>query len=295
MSIEEKAKAYDEALERAKKYMAKGYDVLMPEIFPELRESEDERIRKGLIEVVSDIAGSWPFEEHKITKKEALAYLEKQKEYKPTSFNEPYNPDDYKVVMEGNATSLKRKEQKPIEDVVKDITKNKESAIKFLKSAGIMDDNGELAEIYRSEQKPAENGTRAKIISKASNEKQVVLLSESDGNAEIGWDTRSLEDTKKLLEYGIAFINKQLGTKPAEWSEEDERIIKDAIYALEEVGGYPCTVKRLKSLRPQSNWKPSEEQMEELWNVISYVEEPSSNFLGVPELLESLYEQLKKL
>jgi len=30
---------------------------------------------------------------------------------------------------------------------------------------------------------------------------------------------------------------------------ENERIIKDAIYALEEVGGYPYTVKGLKSLR----------------------------------------------
>ena len=33
---------------------------------------------------------------------------------------------------------------------VRNITKDKESAIKFLKSAGIMDENGELAEIYRS-------------------------------------------------------------------------------------------------------------------------------------------------
>lgn len=78
------------------------------------------------------------------------------KEQKPVTLNEPYNPNEYEVVIEGNATGLKRKEQKPIEDIVKDITENKESAIKFLKSTGIMDDNGELAEIYRSEQKPAD-------------------------------------------------------------------------------------------------------------------------------------------
>ena len=40
--------------------------------------SEDERIRKGLIEVVSDIAGGWPFEKHRITKKEAITYLERR-------------------------------------------------------------------------------------------------------------------------------------------------------------------------------------------------------------------------
>ena len=39
--------------------------------------SEDERIRNGLIKVVSDIAGGWPFEKHRITKKEAITYLEK--------------------------------------------------------------------------------------------------------------------------------------------------------------------------------------------------------------------------
>ena len=79
-------------------------------------------------------------------------------------------------------------------------------------------------------QKPAVNGTRTKIISRAINEKQVVLLSESNGNAEIGWDTRSLEDTKKLLEYGIAFINKQLGTKPLEWSDNFEENIRNLLH-----------------------------------------------------------------
>ena len=41
-------KAYKEALERAKKlYGCPEYDAELEEIFPELRESEDERIRKG--------------------------------------------------------------------------------------------------------------------------------------------------------------------------------------------------------------------------------------------------------
>lgn len=45
----------------------------------------------------------WKYDEH----------LERQKEQKPISFNEPYNPDDYEVVIKGNATGLKKKEQKP--------------------------------------------------------------------------------------------------------------------------------------------------------------------------------------
>lgn len=58
-----------------------------------------------------------------------------------------------------------------------------------------------------------EQEMRSKIINRAASEKQVVLVTESDGNAEIGWDTRSLEDAKNLLEYGISFINKQLSEK----------------------------------------------------------------------------------
>lgn len=57
LSIEEKAKAYDEALERAKiLYNDKnefGYanaESVLEEVFPLLKESEDERIRKELIE-----------------------------------------------------------------------------------------------------------------------------------------------------------------------------------------------------------------------------------------------------
>lgn len=119
--------------------------------------------------------------------------------------------------------------------------------------------------IDEREQKPMENSTRTKIISRAANEKQVVLLSESNGNAEIDWDTRSLEDAKKLLEHGIVFINERLGTKSAEWSEDEKRkqAIIDAIQiVMEECGDAESIEKykddidwfenRFKSLRSQS-------------------------------------------
>ena len=54
MSIEEKAKAYDEALERAKKLDEDGCHVLR-DVFPELADSEDERIRKHLIDWLNNL------------------------------------------------------------------------------------------------------------------------------------------------------------------------------------------------------------------------------------------------
>ena len=46
LSINEKAKAYDEAIERAKKLYGNG---IIERIFPELKECDDERIKKNCI------------------------------------------------------------------------------------------------------------------------------------------------------------------------------------------------------------------------------------------------------
>ena len=85
MTTVEKAKAYDRAIEKAKTLYNSVFvnnDVL-EQIFPELGESEDERIRKALIHLLSNvnIAGYTGFyKEAGITCDEAIAYLERQKE-----------------------------------------------------------------------------------------------------------------------------------------------------------------------------------------------------------------------
>ena len=45
MTDKEKAKAYDEAIERAKSYG----NIIAEEIFPELKESDDEKIKKAIM------------------------------------------------------------------------------------------------------------------------------------------------------------------------------------------------------------------------------------------------------
>ena len=85
LSIEEKAKAYDEALERAKKY----YDVdedntmqvrargVMEYLFPELKESEDERIRRAICLLVNGLT-SEHFKRCGASFDQIHAWLEKQ-------------------------------------------------------------------------------------------------------------------------------------------------------------------------------------------------------------------------
>ena len=85
MTQEQKAKAYDEALEKAKEYMVKGYDVLMPDLFPELKESEDERIRKALLtKFTNEKEKGAKYDVHGVSLDDIIAYLEKQKEQKPS-------------------------------------------------------------------------------------------------------------------------------------------------------------------------------------------------------------------
>jgi len=78
LSIKEKAQRYDEAIERANaahKDDDRHLKATLERIFPELKESEDERIRKNLIGYIKGISKNEVCEE---TKNAWLAWLEKQ-------------------------------------------------------------------------------------------------------------------------------------------------------------------------------------------------------------------------
>ena len=86
LSVEEKAKRYDEAIERAEYYQKENGSAVISAIFPELKESKDERIRKELIDAVQSLWDNDALPVPLTTKKrdEWLAWLEKQKEQEPT-------------------------------------------------------------------------------------------------------------------------------------------------------------------------------------------------------------------
>ena len=82
-------KKYKEALERAKEYLKEYYfEEAVKEIFPELKEPEDEKVRKALIEMVHDINGNKLRFDYNVHKEEVLAWLEKQGEQKPIEWDE---------------------------------------------------------------------------------------------------------------------------------------------------------------------------------------------------------------
>ena len=81
LTIEEKAKAYDEAIERAKKIYGNG---IIERIFPELKEVDDERIKKNCIHFLElqkqHHAATFEIEE-------CIAWLEKQGKTSPILSN----------------------------------------------------------------------------------------------------------------------------------------------------------------------------------------------------------------
>ena len=83
MTIEQKAKAYDKAIETAKNVLETDLHEsgvwAIKKIFPELKESEDEKIRKFLIGLLS--SGTWR-KEYPFSPIDCVAWLEKQKEQK---------------------------------------------------------------------------------------------------------------------------------------------------------------------------------------------------------------------
>ena len=76
------------------------------------------------------------------------------------------------------------------------------------------------------------------------------------------------------------------------WSKEDERMIDNIIFELEEnqenISGVGYKIDWLQSLKDRYTWKPSEEQMEAL---IKFVDTGNTDAI----ILESLYNDLKKL
>ncbi len=131
MTDKEKARAYDDALEIAKNEInIKGIGEtveLCERLFPELREGEDERIRKVIYKLMLGMRKEiFTSQDEIVTKDKALAYLEKQKEQKPVEWNKKpcLTCQEYKKGFEagrlegvtaGYNKAVKEMEQKPAE------------------------------------------------------------------------------------------------------------------------------------------------------------------------------------
>ena len=95
MNIEEKAKRYDEALEKARMWKEKNgmpadRQGILNDIFPELKESKDEQSKNWILEYLYDGLRKSD-EQFKDQFKAAIAWLEKQGKTSPILSNSSKN------------------------------------------------------------------------------------------------------------------------------------------------------------------------------------------------------------
>lgn len=90
-------KAYKEVLEKIREGLQPLPDgtkisgvtrAFLEEVFPELKESEDEKIRKAVIEMIHDTPSIECEENYNVCKNDILVWLEKQGEKKPTEWSD---------------------------------------------------------------------------------------------------------------------------------------------------------------------------------------------------------------
>ena len=332
-TIEEKAKAYDEILEKAQEIKrkilqshlstesCKAVSEYIDTIIPELADSEDERIRKW---IVAEIKHQYLVDGKKIyceEAKDALAYLERQKEQKPTAEEvlvkaglKPYKDGNQWCILAGDNIQEgicgfgdtidealyqflmevleKQKEQKPNKDTgFSSVTKfvYSKSDEEFIRDcANILkgNDYGVSAERLLSmlDQKPISDMDIVPYI-----DDQIAALQDMWREQKVAFDW---DDMKEMIE-GVAKHFYHQEQKPVEWSEEDERMITTLISYInkETTRVYrPEWINFLKSLRP--SWKPSTEQIGMVTRVCNGLHMQNSS---EAEGMDALLKQLEKI
>ena len=255
--------------------------------FPELSESEDERIRKAIIFYLEQTAHGGVDE---IPKSKMLAWLEKQKEQNLTELpkSEDYGIDGlYAAIdilqrtlgeVDGYQTDDGILEHKCAISAVKELYEQKPSTPEDIAAAYQMG----LAE-GRKEQKSAELTSMDDAI-------EACMLRYLQSAASRKDDDEIMEDTRKYKQELVGLVQ-----KPAGWSEEDEKMLEriiergSCLIPSGEDALLPAHIEWLKSIH--SHWKPSEEQMKHLHNVMIGWHPDTADC----QALHSLYEDLKKL
>ena len=234
MTTEEKAKAYDNVAKMLKTHFEDctictiGRDKIMG-FFPQLAESEDERTRKWLIRYIKDDIDDNEFTaEGAKNANKAIAWLEKQKEQQPADWSEEDELMRKRCIADLGCLTECEPEYK----------ERYGAQIKWLKS---------LSERFNLQ--PKQEWGEEDML----NLDNIIWLCE---NCEKGIETIWIPSQAAKIKHLMKSIKEGFAQKPAEWSEEDEKIRK----SLVEFFG---------KFKPQDMWN----ETISLGDVLSYLEE----------------------
>lgn len=295
---------YEQAIERLKQWDREhpsGFVLSDRDkfIFPELKESEAEKIRKALLEMVHDTTGDELWACYNVHKEEALAWLEKQGD-KDKLIKElgEYKAKYIQKDLENHINSMSNKDDEKIREALINTVKyyhpnespymlgiSNESVVAWLKKQGQVKESA----ISQHEIETCKENDDLKTSEDEKIRKELIGILSTYRyfySKEIAW--------LKSLQGRVQPQHKQ------EWSEEDEQHIDSLLKRLDalcrnkfERTRFAISEDRdwLKSLRHQSRWKPSELQLGCLSDAIEYY---NSSGYPAPKLKE-LLDDLKKL
>ena len=221
MTNDEKAKAYDMALEAARKELGvdrKEWEVVqrvLHNIFSELRESEDERIRKKCIELIKRVIPSG--NNQSIESKDILdciAYLEKQKY------------DRMKPIYDARESfeSALEKAWNDYHNGYENVDKLEDDYVECAHAKGFRE--GYLFGIEKQkEQKP--NFSEKDSTDFEIEVHEIIAQARNDSRLN---DVDVLKQFEEEAAFALMLkANKLIEHKPAEWSEEDEKMLDEII------------------------------------------------------------------
>ena len=243
-------------------------------------ESEDERIRKMIVKIVEHHGDDTHIS---VEDEEAMfAWLEKQKE----------NPKNANSIS-SNCVSDVKWANKVLTDAIVSLANsvdyNRDEPLIYAKEIDALKRlRQEL--IMQKEPKPAKTVYPEKL------EDAIKLYYDTYGNGKLGFDNLSYLKFKDIVE---TFV-RNYGQKPAEWSEEDEEMLKwlcrivhsqrvEKVISLKEESELGRWMDKWLNHNPQPHWKPTAEQMVELAKGV----EAKPDKHG--KILNSLYNDLEKL
>lgn len=286
MNYEEK---YKEAIESIKRIynQADSYGKeLMEKEFPELRESEDEKIRKALIDYFDDAnkVDENPLQSYGIHTDKAIAWLEKQGKQKPYMIQ--WKGNNLKEIVEFTGKSPKFNDWFKTWEEYENYVHAHNNIFKLFNEDGSHVEVPVGAWIIKT---PDGYNMASRCVFK---QKPTTWSEEDEEMLELlGVAASNFYPSETSQKINSWLNSHKLQTKQ-EWSEEDEKMLDSIIDCLDGLCFIdPNQLNWLKSIKP-NHWKPSEEQMEAL-NAINNIGELS--YAGQADLLIKLYNDLEKL
>jgi hypothetical protein len=314
---------YEKKYKEAQKWIESIYSELSHEqqmeaeaFFPELAESEDEKIKKLLIEAVIQVLQDQYCSNRGVSKEKVVAWLEKQGEQKlADKVIKPKFHEGEWVVFNNRHDSVYQVEK----------IENYEYTLRHFLGGSMPlsfshEDMIRAWTIQDARDGDVLTDDDYPCIFKSINEENVMFVycgingggdfatkPESEDNIWSDYPecyfpaTKDQRDTlfAKMKEAGYEWLEetkelKKIEQKSAEWSEEDEKMLNSFLHKVEVCNlltnkEYAWIINKLKSLKPQNHWKPSIAQL----NALSIVSK--GNAPDDIEAIVSLYNDLKEL